>query len=71
MGGNHKLDAISTYPFPIFQNGWEEAYDIFNLPAKGDILVGNDVWFGLDSIIGSGINIGNGAIIGARAVVTK
>lgn len=23
MGADHKLDAISTYPFPIFHHGWE------------------------------------------------
>ena len=23
MTGDHKLDAISTYPFPIFGKGWE------------------------------------------------
>ena len=26
MTGDHKLDAISTYPFIIFQEGWEEEY---------------------------------------------
>jgi len=44
MTGDHKLDAISTYPFPIFQKGWEKVYDISTLPTKGDIIVGNDVW---------------------------
>ncbi|MBE9013295.1 chloramphenicol acetyltransferase, partial [Pseudanabaenaceae cyanobacterium LEGE 13415] len=24
-GANHKLDGISTYPFPIFGNGWESS----------------------------------------------
>ena len=33
MGGNHKLDAISTFPFPIFQKGWENAYDARELPS--------------------------------------
>lgn len=32
MTGDHKLDAISTYPFPIFQQGWETVYDVANLP---------------------------------------
>ena len=35
------------------------------------ILVGNDVWIGMNCIIMGGITIGNGAIIGAGAVVTK
>jgi virginiamycin A acetyltransferase len=71
MTGDHKLDAISTYPFPIFQNGWESAYNIKDLPVKGDILVGNDVWFGYDCMIKGGVKIGNGAIIAARAIVVK
>jgi virginiamycin A acetyltransferase len=71
MTGDHKLNAISTYPFPIFQCGWEEAYSIDDLPVKGDILVGNDVWFGYDSLVKNGVTIGDGAIIAARAVVVK
>ncbi len=71
MTGDHKLDAISTYPFPIFQQGWETAYDILDLPVKGDIIVGNDVWFGYNTLIKNGVTIGDGAIIAAGAVVVK
>jgi len=71
MTGDHKLDGISTYPFPIFQNGWEKTYNIADLPVKGDIIVGNDVWFGYDSLIKGGVTIGDGAIIATRAVVVK
>ncbi len=71
MTGDHKLDAISTYPFPIFGQGWEEAFNVFDLPVKGDIIVGNDVWFGYDSLVKNGVTIGNGAIIAAKAVVVK
>jgi len=71
MTGDHKLDAISTFPFPIFQHGWESAYDIKDLPVKGDIIIGNDVWMGYDSLIKNGVSVGDGAIIAARAVVVK
>ncbi|MFZ4773570.1 MAG: CatB-related O-acetyltransferase, partial [Chlamydiia bacterium] len=71
MTGDHKLDAISTYPFPIFQHGWENSYNIADLPVKGDIIVGNDVWFGYDCLIKGGVTIGDGAIIATRAVVVK
>ncbi|MDF2550111.1 MAG: vatB [Chlamydiales bacterium] len=71
MTGNHKLAAISTYPFPIFRQGWESAFDFSEFPMKGDIIVGNDVWFGYDSFILPGVKIGHGSIIAARAVVTK
>jgi virginiamycin A acetyltransferase len=71
MTGDHKLDAISSYPFPIFQQGWEYAFDVYNLPVKGDIIIGNDVWLGYDSLIKNGVHIGHGAIVAARAVVVK
>lgn len=71
MTGDHKLDAISTYPFPIFGCGWENAFNVYDLPVKGDIIVGNDVWFGYDSLVMNGVTIGNGAIIAAKAVVIK
>ena len=38
---------------------------------KGDIVIGNDVWIGYDTVIMAGVRIGDGAIIGTRAVVTK
>lgn len=71
MTGNHKLDAFTTYPFPIFGHGWENVYQIADLPVKGDIIVGNDVWFGYDSLVMGGVTIGDGSIIATRAVVTK
>jgi len=71
MTGDHKLDAISTYPFPIFQCGWESVFAIEELPVKGDIIVGNDVWFGYNTITKNGVTIGDGAIIAANAVVVK
>jgi virginiamycin A acetyltransferase len=71
-GANHKLDAISTYPFPIFGNGWETAMNLLmELPSKGDTVIGNDVWIGYESVILPGITIGDGAIIAAKSVVTK
>lgn len=36
-----------------------------------DTIVGNDVWFGTNSVIMPGVTIGDGAIIGAYAIVTK
>lgn len=71
MTGDHKLDAFSTYVFPVFKNGWENAFKVEELPVKGDIIVGNDVWFGYDSLVMNGVTIGNGAIIATRAVVVK
>ena len=71
-GANHKLSGFSTYPFYVFANGWEKTNPKEgDYPFKGDIIVGNDVWFGHDSTILPGIKIGDGAIIGTKALVTK
>ncbi|MDB9513620.1 Vat family streptogramin A O-acetyltransferase [Kamptonema animale CS-326] len=71
-GANHKLDGISTYPFPIFGNGWESAMNkLMDLPSRGDTVIGNDVWIGYESLIMPGVKIGDGAIVAARAVVVN
>ena len=38
---------------------------------KGDIIIGNDVWFGFGSTVRNGVTIGDGAIIAAGAFVVK
>lgn len=70
-GANHLTDAISSYPFAIFQNGWENAMDGKVYPNKGNIVIGNDVWIGYNATIMGGVNIGDGAIIATNATVTK
>lgn len=71
-GANHKLDGISTYPFPAFGNGWEKAMDkLINLPSRGDTIIGNDVWIGYEAVIMPGVKIGDGAVIAAKSVVVK
>ena len=39
--------------------------------TKGNVIIKNDVWIGMNSIILSGVTIGNGAVIAAGSVVTK
>ena len=70
MGGNHRLDWVSTYPFNGFREIWPEATEVNNF-SRGDIVIGNDVWIGYGASIFSGLTIGDGAVIGAHAVVTK
>lgn len=41
------------------------------LPRKGDIVVGNDVWLGRECLIMPGVHIGDGAIIASRSVVSR
>ena len=70
-GANHLTDSLSTYPFAIFGNGWENAMDGKDYPKKGNINIGNDVWIGYNATIMAGVTIGDGAIIATNATVTK
>lgn len=70
-GANHLTDALSTYPFAIFRNGWEHAMDSKSYPQKGDIVIGNDVWIGYNATIMAGVTIGDGAIIATNSTVIK
>lgn len=70
-GANHLTDAVSTYPFAIFGNGWEQAMDGKTYPHKGDTVIGNDVWLGHKAVIMPGVTIGDGAIVGSFSIVTK
>lgn len=69
LGGDHRVDWLSTYPFPLL---WEAAKSITGHPStKGDVIIGNDVWIGYGVTVLSGVKIGDGAVIGAGSVVTK
>lgn len=70
-GANHLSESISSYPFAIFGNGWENAMEGKTYPNKGDIVIGNDVWIGYNATIMGGVTIGDGAIIATNATVTK
>ncbi len=70
---NHRLSSVSTYPFNVMGKAWHEVTPdhLSELPRKGDIVVGNDLWIGRESVIMPGVTIGNGAIVAAYSVVTK
>jgi virginiamycin A acetyltransferase len=70
-GANHAMDGVSTYPFSIFGNGWEEGTDADAGQSRGDTTMGHDVWIGTGAVIMPGVTIGNGAIIGAYSVVAS
>lgn len=65
-GWNHNIENISTFPFHSLNGECPN-----NNVCSGDIVIGSDVWIGMDSIIFSGVNIGHGAVIGARSIITK
>jgi acetyltransferase-like isoleucine patch superfamily enzyme len=69
LGGNHRSDWVTTYPFSYFR---KEAMHIKGHPySRGDVVIGNDVWIGLGCTILSGVSIGDGAVLGAHSVITK
>jgi virginiamycin A acetyltransferase len=71
-GANHRMNAVTTYPFSLFANGWEKCTpEISDLPYKGDTVIGNDVWIGQNATIMPGVHIGDGAVIAANATVAK
>lgn len=52
LGGNHRADWITTFPFGhIFQEdlGGEEI--VGHPMTKGDVMIGNDVWIGQNSML--------------------
>jgi len=72
LGGNHRVDWATTYPFGHIHTDVFGGSEIKGHPAtKGDVIIGNDVWIGTGVSIMSGVTIGNGAVICARSHVVK
>ena len=65
--GEHNFQAVSTFPFKAKLQNLGNEYDTF---SKGEVIIGNDVWLGTNSIILSGVKIGDGAVVAAGSVVT-
>jgi len=69
LGGDHRVDWVTTYPLHILFGEKKSSPGL--LRSKGDVVIGNDVWIGRDALILSGVEIGNGAVVAARSVVTE
>ena len=72
LGGGHRLDWASTYPFAAMNGHFPKAdapmdYHV----SRGDVVIGHDVWLGSGCMILSGVTLGHGAVVAARAVVTR
>lgn len=72
LGGNHRHDWVTTYPFGhihtnIFTNFTGQGHP----STKGDIIIGNDVWIGQNVTIMSGVTIGDGAVIANNSHIVK
>ncbi|WP_157706819.1 CatB-related O-acetyltransferase [Roseovarius faecimaris] len=70
LGGNHRTDWVTTFPFGhVFRDSLGE-FDIEGHPgSKGDVIIGHDVWIGANVTLLSGARIGHGAVIGTNATV--
>lgn len=66
LGGNHNYSHFSTFPSKVrFLGAIREAY------SNGPIVVSDDVWLGIDTMVMSGVTIGQGAVVAARSVAVK
>lgn len=65
MGGNnnHHPEWITVYPFV---EQIETSYE-----PKGDTIIENNAWIGMNAMIMPGVTIGEGAIVAAGSVVAK
>jgi acetyltransferase-like isoleucine patch superfamily enzyme len=72
LGGNHRTDWITTFPFGHIYHDELNVKPILGHPStKGDVIIGNDVWIGSGVTIMSGLKIGDGAVLSANACVIK
>lgn len=72
LGGEHRTDVITTYPFGHTRSHGGRLKRFSGHPkSKGPIVIGHDVWIGNAAKILSGVTIGSGAVIGASSIVTK
>ncbi len=69
LGGNHRPDWVTTYPFPATES--RLAHIVGHPQSHGDVHIGHDVWLGRESMIMSGVTIGDGAVVAAKALVTR
>ena len=72
LGGNHRTDWMTTFPFgQIFQEELGGEGILGHPSTKGDVVIGNDVWIASGVAIMSGVKIGDGAVLSANACVVK
>jgi acetyltransferase-like isoleucine patch superfamily enzyme len=72
LGGNHRADWITTYPFGhIFQEQLNTEAPKGHPYTNGPVVIGNCVWIGTNASIMSGVTIADGAIVAANSTVTK
>ena len=72
LGGNHRIDWVTTFPFGHIHQSQFNAFNGSGHPStKGDVNIGNDVWIGSNVTIMSGITIEDGAVIANNSHIVK
>lgn len=72
IGGNHRTDWVTTYPFGHINKQPFNKFNGIGHPAtNGDVIIGNDVWISNNVTIMSGVTIGDGAVIANNSHVVK
>jgi len=72
LGGNHRGDWVTTYPFGQRNTDTFNYFDgLGSSTTKGDVVIGNDVWVASNVTIMSGVTIGDGAIIANNSHVVR
>lgn len=72
LGGNHRSDWVTTYPFGHIYKDVFNTFDGVGHPkTNGDVIIGNDVWIADNVTIMSGITIGDGAVIACNSHIVK
>lgn len=70
LGGTHRMDWVSTYPFPVFFTELKQMEPEFFL-TNGNVIIRNDVWLGRNCKIMSGVTIGDSAVVATGALDKK
>jgi len=72
LGGNHRTDWVTTYPFGHIHGNVFNTFNGNGHPGtKGNVNIVNDVWIGTNVTIMSGVTIGDGAVIANNSHVVK
>lgn len=74
MSDEHELNHVSTHPFQSIINIANSDVDMYadnELKKRCQVIIGHDVWIGMNATILGGIRIGTGAVIAAGSLVTK
>lgn len=69
LGGQHRLDWVSSYPFPAFLQEASHIKDFGG--SRGDVVIGSDVWLCANCTLLSGVTIGHGAVVANGALVSR